>query len=147
MPPSPDCGNEPKPSGTPECPEWLDEAARAYWDALVPRLQAMGVLGQSDETALTMLCVTWARWRDAVRVLRHAGEFYETIGAGFKTVVKRRPEAQIAKECEATLLRLLQEFGLSPAARPRIDASAVDEEELDPNSAGAVFQRLVLRGA
>ncbi len=113
---------EPKPKqGTPRCPEWLDEEAKACWKWLVPKLTETGVLTLVDSHALTAYCDSWSRWKRAVLFLQKNGEVYTVKdGAGKVKYIQQLPQVAIARNLLAVLNRYQQEFGLTPAARSRI---------------------------
>ena len=115
--------NEPEPEkGRPRCPVWLDEYAKAVWKQLVPQLDAMGVLAKIDGHALTVLCQTWSRWRKAVEFIQENGETYAVKDeAGRVKYLKKFPQATVIDSSARTLNRFMQEFGLTPSARTRIE--------------------------
>ena len=46
----------------PECPEFLDDEARAEWFRMAKVLQDMGLLTQADRAALAAYCVAYSCW-------------------------------------------------------------------------------------
>ena len=88
------------------------------WKRLVPLLDNMGVLTKIDGNALSRYCETWARWRAASEFIAKHGESFpikDKDGAlvGFRKI----PQATTATQLSSELLRLEQQFGLTPAAR------------------------------
>ena len=54
-------GREPQPrTKRPQCPDYLDDAARQEWRRLVPILSRMRVLTEADGIALGSLCQQYA---------------------------------------------------------------------------------------
>lgn len=133
---------EPRPdSGAPTCPAWLKGKARAEWKRLCPQLQAMGVLCKIDRNALMRYCHMSACWRAAEEWLAEHGETYpvkkvvrgkdgrdKVVGIGMRAY----PQVKIAHDLADQLLRLEQQFGLTPSARTRI---AVDKHEVKDGKA------------
>lgn len=109
------------PAGAPECPDWLDADARAAWDGLVPLLELMGVLSRADGHALARYCRLWSRWRKAEAFIDKHGEMYPLKDdAGGTKCFAQWPQVAIANKLAQQLTRLEAEFGLTPAARSRI---------------------------
>ena len=109
------------PAGTPECPDGLDDDAKAAWDQLVPMLERMRVLTRIDGNALTRYCRLWSRWRAAEQFIKDRGEMYPIKDdAGKVKWFQQWPQVAIANKLAQQLTRLEQEFGMTPSARSRI---------------------------
>ena len=125
---------EPKPTaGTPACPRWLKGEARRCWREIVPELKRMGVLTKIERKALTRYCQTWARWQRAERYLGEHGDTVQVVDdKGRVKYVQQRPEVAIANKTATLLLRLEQEFGMTPASRPAIQVrgGTADDDDL-----------------
>lgn len=103
--------------GEPEPPDDLDPIARDAWDRLTGLLRSMEMLCLADRDALTLYAVTFSRWRRAEGDLDRLGTaLIDKYG-----VAKANPAGAIAKDCRATLIRLMGEFGLTPSARVGLD--------------------------
>jgi P27 family predicted phage terminase small subunit len=124
---------EPRPKAeAPACPQWLSAEARLAWRELVPKLIALKILTAIDRNALARYCTLWARWRKLSIVLEKTAETYPLLNdQGQIRCWQQRPEVSIVNQLSQLLLRLEQEFGLTPAARPRIDAGPKDQPQ-DP---------------
>lgn len=110
------------PAGPIRCPAWIPQEAKTAWRVIAPMLQEMGVLTKADRNALTRYCVLWSRWRAAEEVI-HKGQTIPIKNAKGELVdVKMIPQVKLASELSGQLLRLEQEFGLTPSARTRIHA-------------------------
>lgn len=120
--------NEPTPSkGKPRCPAWIedDEVSKA-WHRIADLCDDMGVMTRVDGDALGRYCVMWKMWRDALAFVRENGMSYVTKDKDGKPAGARAwPQVKIANQLATQLLRLEQEFGLTPAARSRISVEAV----------------------
>ncbi|MEK6677710.1 MAG: phage terminase small subunit P27 family, partial [Planctomycetota bacterium] len=124
------------PGGMPERPPWLDAEAKAKWDQLVPRLQIMRVLTLIDEDALTQYCRLWSRWRKAEDFIEKNGEMFPIRDdAGKVKCFAQWPQVAIAHRLVQQLIRLEQEFGMTPAARTRIHLSISPPTEADARKA------------
>jgi P27 family predicted phage terminase small subunit len=111
------------PSPPLEPPDDLTPHAAALWRRLVPRLIELEMVKDIDAVAMTLLCETFAVWKEARQELADAGTTYE---APDSKLVKRNPAAAIASQASKDLLALLTQFGLTEAARRRL---GIDLEE------------------
>lgn len=115
--------NAPEPIREPlECPDHLDDAARAEWDRLLPQLERMGVVSQTDSAVLALYCVTFSRWIEARTELLRLGLVIETDLGGCKA----NPAAGIVAKCEDQMAKLLAELGCTPSSRGRLDRLKAD---------------------
>ena len=62
------------PSGIPDCPEHLDNIAKAEWFATASILKDMGLLSRADRAALEMYCSAYSRYRKAAEHVAKYGE-------------------------------------------------------------------------
>src|SRR4051794_12760174 len=84
-------------------------------------LDGMGVLSRVDRDALTLYCRLWSRWRKAEAFLESKGEVYTIKDEqGRVKCVMPFPQVSIANKLVQQLIRLEQEFGMTPSARSRI---------------------------
>jgi P27 family predicted phage terminase small subunit len=110
--------NEPEPqAGQVTRPEFLLPEAKREWNRIVPELQRLGLLTIVDRAALAQYCEWWGRWCQAEAILKVNGITYET-GRG---EIKPRPEVQIAFKASNLCRAYMAEFGLTPAARTRVE--------------------------
>ena len=111
--------NEPKPELVSEVvapPAWLSREGAAVWRRAVPVLMELQLLSVLDLDALGAYCAQVGRAKKAEALLRRHGLTVEVKGR-----LQRRPEIAIAKEAWAEARRWAQEFGLTPAARTRLE--------------------------
>ena len=122
---------EPRPpTGRPRRPRWLDSYAKAAWRQIVPQLERMGVLTRIDANALSRYCVLWGRWRKAEEFLQERGECYLAKDAAGQVIgLKPYPQARMASQLAEQLLRLEQQFGMTPSARARIEVPQQERED------------------
>lgn len=120
---------EPRPPhGPPRCPSWLDAIARETWRELSAVLGRMRVLTKADRVALALGCAAVSDYRRARAVLEREGDTYRlTTESG--EVIRPRPEVAIASDAWKRARAMLIEFGLTPAARPRVNARDPDAGE------------------
>ena len=113
----------------PRCPEWLPDEAKAEWRWMVHELKVMGLLSAADKHALTVYCQTWARWRAAEDFIAKHGESYPLRSEDGKIrCFQQFPQVATARNLLLVLRAYQQEFGMTPAARSRIQVGAPIEE-------------------
>lgn len=119
---------EPKPPpGAPDPPEGMSEAERSVWDQLVPRLAEIGLASTIDGRVLSRYCHFYVLWRRAADFVSENGTTF-TIRAESKREgqpgrvlgVREWPQAGESRKLHQILLVIEREFGLTPAARTRI---------------------------
>ena len=111
------------PTGAPHRPDWLSEEARKVWKRLVPQLRAMRILTVVDADALAAYCHTFVRWREAEDFITKHGSVYPIRDdQGRVKCMQQFPQVAIARNHLLAMRAYQQEFGLTPAARSRVNA-------------------------
>jgi P27 family predicted phage terminase small subunit len=105
------------PSELPECPEHLQDVARAEWFRICAALKTMDLLTSADHALLEAYCITYARWLDAEANLKKYGTIVKSPNKGFPMT---SPYLHVANSALEQLRKLAVEFGLSPSSRSRI---------------------------
>lgn len=118
---------EPKPgSANTRVPrERLPMDGQRLWRDLAGPLADMGVLKETDLTALEMLCLHYSVVRQAFDVVKTQGL---TVFAG-EGGLKKHPAASVFRENSAALKSYLVEFGLTPASRVKVKADNGEKEK------------------
>lgn len=125
--------NEVKPpTAVPPCPEYMTGDARKFWKHLVNELYRNQLMTALDVAALEGLCVHWERARKADAILRKPVD----KGGGFTYIttqgnVVQRPEVTISRASWEVVRKFSAEFGLTPAARTRIQVDVENSEDAD----------------
>jgi P27 family predicted phage terminase small subunit len=120
-------GLEPRPPAIiPDCPDFLDEEARAEWDRVAPQLLACGCLTSIDRSALAMYCLAWSY---VVQLKEKVDEFGTVLADKNKGRVYRSPYFQNLGMAIAILHKFQAEFGMSPSSRTRIAVRDLEEQE------------------
>ena len=90
----------------------------------------MGVLTKADRNALARYCVLWGRWRKAEEFIASQGDSYVVRDEHGKVKgMKPYPQVRMAGQLAEQLLRLEQNFGLTPSARSRIEVPTQDQPD------------------
>jgi len=97
------------------------------WSDLAGLLDPMRVLTALDVHALAMTIEAYVDYISLSQFVLREGVTYETVGRhGMQ--VKRRPEAEIAKQRWEQVLKGLIEFGCTPASRTKVSAAPRSSE-------------------
>jgi len=105
------------PDGIPDCPDYLDDVAKAEWFRTASVLSEMGLLSRADRTALAAYCVAYARWVEAEAQVKRYGTIVKSPEKGFPM---KSPYLTVADQAMETMRKLMVEFGLTPSSRSRI---------------------------
>jgi P27 family predicted phage terminase small subunit len=122
--------NEPiPPAGDVVAPPWLDEQARRVWDHVAPVLISMKTLTVADVFPFARYCEMQARYWELRRELMTKGPrgaTYMIPGPDGKPRYQtERAEMIEFRRLPSELLKLEDRFGMSAAARSRINVQAV----------------------
>lgn len=106
---------EPQPErAIPDCPEHLDEVARAEWERITPELDAIGMLSRNDRAALAAYCQAWSRWVQAEEAIIQTGGTVVKAPSGYPM---QNPHLSIANKALEHLKSFAGHFGLTPSSR------------------------------
>ena len=114
----------PKPN-LPKMPTGLSKAAKAEWRRVARPLFELGLLTELDRHTLAMYCETLSRYMEANKVLDREGLTFTTPSG----LIKQRPEYYIMRDALQELRAFIQLFGLSPAARMRMQLPEPQEPD------------------
>jgi P27 family predicted phage terminase small subunit len=89
-----------------------------------------------DRFTMERYCDLLVQWRKAANVLNRKGLTLTSIDSQGHSQVKVRPEVSLVAKWAGLLLKIEQEFGLTPAARSRI---VVGEPEKKENTKARFF--------
>ncbi len=128
---------EPHPeAGAPVRPRGLSKEAAKVWDALAS-VVAAGVLTRDNGQTLARYCHGLVRWWKLAKWLDENDETYTTTDEGGNVRHLRHPNVGTYEKLGRDLIRMEQEFGLTPASRTRIQAIATDAGRRKPAAASA----------
>jgi len=119
---------EPKPvSILPSPPSALSTAAKKIWKSHGAQLEELGVVTKIDEASFAAYCATYARWMELQGYLRTAPLVVERSNGGLEA----NPVIKMAADQQVLLLKVAMEFGLTPAARSKVSATASTQDALE----------------
>lgn len=110
---------EPQPeqlTDIPPMPPELPEGARQYWEEIAPMLFRIKCMTEAERRALSALCLALYDMHD---VRKHI-DTYGRVVKDKNGKASVSPYLKIQNESMALVIKLLQEFGLTPASRSRI---------------------------
>ena len=120
---------EPKPKKqAPSCPSWLEPEAKKEWRRMAKTLESIGILTEIDKAAFAGYCQAYARWKEAEEFLSKHGTIFKTPSGYIQQV----PQVSIAQTYLKVMKDFSSEFGLTPAARTRIQINTKEVESDDP---------------
>ena len=117
--------NEPQPELGADMPDWLSDEAKAHWGVVSKQLHDVGVLTKMDGVALGLYCEAFARWKHANEQVIKCGPVVKAP-SGFPV---QSPFLSIANKAWEQMLRILLEFGMTPASRSRVVSAKQEDEE------------------
>jgi P27 family predicted phage terminase small subunit len=116
-----------EPTEAPEPPTFIKGYAREEWDRIAPGLALMGMLTAIDTAALASYCQSYAVWRQATEAInKMAASDMLTGGLMIKTTngnAIQNPLVGTANKAASDMVRYAAEFGMTPSARTRLNAS------------------------
>src|SRR5579871_538079 len=114
---------EPRPRpGLPERP-CLEGEALAEWNRITPILEKMAVLTTADGAALAAYCKLHALKLKAESAVEKYGIVFAKVDEAGVSVLRKNPAVAIVESTSRLIRSFLQEFGLTPASRPKVAAS------------------------
>ena len=117
---------EPKPPASlPSCPAHLGRIAKQEWRRICKQLHAVGLITQLDRAGVAAYCIAWARWFEAEQKIRKLGAVVKSPNGW----PMQNPYLAIANKAMRQMTSYLNEFGMTPAARTRIEVKPGDPTE------------------
>jgi len=118
------------PAGAVVAPEWVTGKAREKWDEVVPQLEAMGLITTADTEAIGRYCAMyeqWVRYLDQIR--RGLDVLVIRDKDGKVKYMQSTPAATMFVKLGQSMLRIEQEFGLTPSARASMNLPGGEVED------------------
>ena len=123
----------------PVCPSFLDKDAKAEWRRVVNDLYDAGLLRNVDRTALANYCQLFSTWKQATELVQEKGLVIKTSNGN----IIQSPALGIANVAAREMMKALQQFGMTPVSRARLEPDKPEEKE---ESLDAQLFRLVNGG-
>lgn len=114
----------------PNLPAWVKGEAKVEYMRLGQELERYGLVSKLDRGVLVMMATEWARWAWAEKKIADLNQadkeenekgLVATSPNGYKVM---SVYLQIQRAAQSAYLKLASEFGLTPAARTRVQPSS-----------------------
>jgi P27 family predicted phage terminase small subunit len=119
-------GGRPRLEECSEPPEHLPAPAKEFWRFSVERLIEAGIVDLVDLPALEGLCITYARARQAGRVVERVGHFQ--VGTRGQTI--QHPALRVEREAWRDFYSMAEHFAITPIARTRLGLANLQGKRL-----------------
>lgn len=117
----------------PSPPSYLDRVAANEWRRIAPELHVLGLLTNIDKAPLATYCQAFSRWRaaeDVVARMKEKDQLTDALMIRTKSGnAIQNPVVGTANRAMLLMVRIAAEFGMTPAARARIEAGPHDNDE------------------
>ena len=118
--PSRNPAKQPTPKvAVPPPPKYLTDRERRHWLEFTRRVRLLGVTCKADAGAIEIWAKARGRWLDAAAAVERFGLLVAS-GTEERPRMMRNPALTELHRCEATMLRIEVEFGLTPSSRTRV---------------------------
>jgi P27 family predicted phage terminase small subunit len=106
--------------------DWLSERAKDYWTEIGSVLLNVKFSTAADGPALQLLTEALSEWSEAWQYMLLNGLNYETYTERGNTMHRPYPKVAIVADAWRRSLRMLTEFGLTPASRNKVSTIGGD---------------------
>ena len=131
------------PAGTIMPPAHVQGMALDKWNELAPKLQAMRVLTTADVETLARYCLYHEQFvRYAEQVRRGLDVLVIKDQNGKVKYVQSTPAATMFVKLGQSMLRIEQEFGLTPSARASMEVTGGTQDDAE-----AAIEKVLARGS
>jgi P27 family predicted phage terminase small subunit len=103
------------PAGLPDCPDYLDDVAKAKWPELCRLLADAELLNNVGRDVMAMYCSAFSQWREAADMVKKSGLIIKGTGG-----ICANPCVKIAADAKQEMLNLSALLGLDPSYRSRL---------------------------
>lgn len=119
----------------PTPPEFLNTDAKVEWGRVIGTLYKAGLMTELDRACLAAYCQAYGRWAQAERALARMADKDEYNRA---LMVKthngtaiQNPLVGTANKAKADMVRYALEFGMTPSARSKVNATPHEQSTED----------------
>ena len=125
--------SEPKPAADAiQPPDWVTGKSLEKWQEVVPKLIGMGVMTNADIDTIARYCTMYEQY---VKYLEQVRRGLDVLvirdDKGKVKYMQSTPAATMMTKLAASMLRIEQEFGLTPSARTGIATTQTDKPHDD----------------
>ena len=109
----------------------VNDLASEAWDTFSTDLKNMGLFHSCDRHALIAMCFTWSNWWTAQEFISLRGQHYTHDDKYRGKIIRTFPQVAVAQAEFKNLIRMFQEFGLTPSARSNVQVAPNTKSEDD----------------
>lgn len=123
--------SEPQPKrGRIVAPDWVTGKAREKWDDIIPKLRAMRVVTPADVESIARYCTMYEQWVKYLEQMRRGLDVLVIKDdKGRVKYMQSSPAAIMFVKLAQSMLRIEQEYGLTPSSRSSITVPDAQEDE------------------
>ena len=122
---------EPMPeAGFKPAPDYFSDEAKSWYNDLVRDLQRMGVMTVVDSRAAELLISAYAEYRELTELIERDGYTYWAKSATGDQLLKGNPAVNQRASAWNRVRGMLQEFGLTPAARSKVESNTPSDDDI-----------------
>lgn len=138
-------GMEPVADGRPQPPSWLVGSAKDVWDAMLPMLVDMGIVGRIDSNAIARYCQVLAWWIECKEFIAQYGSTTAHKTDDGRVEITEFPQVSRVAKLGEQLLRIEREFGMTSASRAgmAMEVNKRDKDREVNGIAGYINPKLV----
>lgn len=112
-------------AGIPKCPKRIGKIARKEWKRVTAILMDRQIVTPIDGDALHIYCETFVTWQEANEKVRELGTVIKAP-SGYPI---QNPYLSIANSAAAMCAKMLEQFGMTPASRTRVQKTPDKKSE------------------
>lgn len=112
----------------PDCPDYLGKEAKKYWEETARQLVNAGLIGLVDTALFSLHCDSYGRY---VEISRKIDTLDRMVSHSPNGMEMQSVWLQIRNKLHDQIIKTGTEFGLSPAARSKINLPAQSEKKSD----------------
>lgn len=123
----------------PSPPPFLCDDAKVEWGRVCSVLFSAGLMTEIDRAALAAYCSSYGRWAKAERAL---GKMAEQDPQNYALMIRTKegnaiqnPLVGVANKAKLDMVRFAAEFGMTPAARSRVEAGSFNGNQKEDKAA------------
>ncbi len=97
-----------------DCPDYLDDVAKAKWPELCRLLAEAGLLNNAGRDVMALYCAAFSQWREATEMVKKSGLIVRGAAG-----VCANPCVKIAADAKSEMLQLAELLGLDASGQSR----------------------------
>jgi len=112
----------------PQCPDWLSEESKKYWEETASQLVNAGLIGGVDTALFSLHCDSYGR---LVEISKKINTIERMVSHSPNGMEIQSTWWQIRNKLHDQIIKTASEFGLSPVSRSKINMPEKSEKKKD----------------